>query len=265
MIAEESTSFGGVTHSIESYGLGFDLKWNMGWMNDTLRYFQKDPIYRSFHQNELTFNLLYAFSEKFVLVLSHDEVVHGKKSLLSKMPADYWQKFANLRLLFSYMICQPGKKLFFMGAELGQWDEWNCKAEVSWELLRFDAHAGLLRCVRDLNNFYKNSEPLYADDFSFHGFEWIDFSDSENSILAYLRKVPNSLKALFCVHNFSPNYYNHYNIPLRFTASLKEVFNTDALEYGGSGKVGLASHCYEDGVTIAISPLATMMYEVTWV
>jgi 1,4-alpha-glucan branching enzyme len=270
MIAEESTSFAGVSHPLKAGGLGFDMKWNMGWMNDSLRYFQRDPIFRTYHQNDLTFNLLYAFSEKFISVLSHDEVVHGKRSLLSKMPGDYWQKFANLRLLISYMMCQPGKKLLFMGAEVGQWDEWNCKGNIAWDLLRFPQHQGLQNCVQDLNRFYRTHEALYADDFSYQGFEWVDFNDSQNSIISYLRKVPGSHKALYCIHNFTPTYFERYYVPLRHVSHIQEVFNTDDVQYGGSGKAGLDAVCHRDGhghyngATIAVPPLATTIFEVTW-
>jgi 1,4-alpha-glucan branching enzyme len=269
-IAEESTSFSSITHPLANGGLGFDFKWNMGWMNDTLRYIQKEPIHRSYHQNELTFGLLYAFSEKFISVLSHDEVVHGKRSLLSKMPGDIWQKFANLRLLYSYMICQPGKKLLFMGGEVGQWDEWWCGAEVQWFLLNFPYHQGLQDCFRDLNHFYQKNEPLYADDMSFHGFEWVDFSDQSNSVISYFRKVPNSPKALFCIHNFTPTYYEKYGVPVHGVRKLTEVFNTDDMRYGGSGRVHGPVYCHADRhekfvrVDIALPPLATTIYEVEW-
>lgn len=269
-IAEESTSFASITHPLDRSGMGFDFKWNMGWMNDTLRYFQKEPIYRSYHHNELTFGLLYAFSEKFVSVLSHDEVVHGKKSLLSKMPGDLWQKFANLRLLYSYMICQPGKKLLFMGGEIGQWDEWWAGGEMQWFLLHFPYHHGVQRCVRDVNRFYQHHGQLFADDTSFHGFEWVDFSDRSNSVISYLRKVPNSPKALFCVHNFTPTYFEQYVVPLKHVRHLNEVFNTDDACYGGSGKIRGSTCCmanHEGMYThaqISLAPLATMIYEVEW-
>ena len=269
-IAEESTSFTGVTHSLSHGGLGFDYKWNMGWMNDTLRYFQRDAIYRSHHQDELTFNLLYAFSEKFISVLSHDEIVHGKRSLLSKMPGDYWQQFANLRLLLSYMFCQPGKKMVFMGAEIGVWDEWCCSYQLPWELLSYPQHAQLQRCVRDLNRFYKSHDPLYADDASFAGFEWVDFSDRGNSIISYIRKTPGTSRALFCIHNFTPNYFENYDVPLKHVQSLQELFNTDDLVYGGSGKTKRSAVCHKDmhgnycGATISLAPLATTIFEITW-
>lgn len=269
-IAEESTSFSSITHPLEHGGMGFDLKWNMGWMNDTLRYMQKEPIFRSYHQNELTFGLLYAFSEKFVSVLSHDEVVHGKRSLLSKMPGDIWQKFANLRLLYSYMMCQPGKKLLFMGGEIGMWDEWWAGGEMQWYLLKFPYHHGAQKCVRDLNHFYLAHDALYACDTSFHGFEWVDFSDASNSVISYLRKVPNSPKALFCIHNFTPTYFEKYSVPLKFVRQLNEVFNTDDMCYGGSGKIHRPAICIKDQsenfvrAEIALPPLATVMYEVEW-
>ena len=269
-IAEESTSFASITHPLNCSGMGFDFKWNMGWMNDTLRYIQKEPIFRSYHQNELTFGLLYAFSEKFVSVLSHDEVVHGKKSLLSKMPGDVWQKFANLRLLYSYMICQPGKKLLFMGGEIAQWDEWWAGGEVQWSLLQFPYHHGVQKCIRDINHFYQHHAALFADDTSFHGFEWVDFSDSANSVICYLRKVPNSDKALFCIHNFTPSFFDHYIVPLKHVRRLHEVFNTDDMEYGGSGKIRWAACCHADQhgnffqADITLSPLATTIYEVEW-
>jgi 1,4-alpha-glucan branching enzyme len=267
MCAEESTAYLGISHSILSGGLGFDLKWNMGWMNDTLRYFQKDTIYRAYHQNELTFGLLYAFSEKFLLPLSHDEVVHGKSALLAKMPGDDWQKFANMRLLYSYMICQPGKKLLFMGAELGQWHEWNCKEQIPWDLLQYERHRWLQRFFKEINHFYLKERALWERDFDTSGFEWVDFSDHHNCTISYLRKADKQL--LLCVHNFSPNYVPAYFLPLHAVQTLHEVFNTDREEYGGSGKINRKVDIIEDpakrrvGITIQLAPLATMLFEVT--
>lgn len=269
-IAEESTAFCGVTHSLQEGGLGFDLKWNMGWMNDTLRYFSKDPFFRTYHQNDLTFGLLYAFSEKFVLVFSHDEVVHGKRSLLAKMPGDIWQRFANLRLLISYMMCQPGKKLLFMGAEIGQWDEWFSGGEIHWSLVNFPPHMGIQQCVQDLNHFYKTHPALFADDHSYHGFEWVTCHDYRNCVLAYLRKDPSTPKAVLCVHNCTPAYFDHYELPLHHISHIKEVFNTDDARYGGSGKVKGIAECYQDDsghfvkAVISLPPLATTIYEVYW-
>src|SRR3990167_7316879 len=185
MIAEESSSYLGVTHP---EGLGFDLKWNMGWMNDTLRYFCKDPLYRAHHHDALTFSLVYAFSEQFVLVLSHDEVVHGKNSLLAKMPGPDWQKFANLRLLYSYMLGHPGKKLLFMGGEIGQRKEWDCGGEIDWPLLSFPLHAGLQKMVADANRFYLRHPQLWEQDGDARGFAWIDHTDAQRGVIAYLRK-----------------------------------------------------------------------------
>lgn len=262
MIAEESTSFTGVTHPVENGGLGFDMKWNMGWMNDTLRYFHTDMLFRRYHQNELTFGLLYAFSERFILVMSHDEVVHGKKSLLSKMPGDVWQKFANLRLLFSYMICQPGKKLMFMGGEIGQWNEWYCKGEIEWFLLQFPVHHGLQTMVKELNHFYLSNSPLWERDFDYTGFEWVDFSDESNCVISYLRK--GSHGQFLCVHNFTPNYVYDYYVRLRNASYVEEVFNTDAEKYGGSGKINHLPKLSYDGLRIELAPLATMIFKVNF-
>jgi 1,4-alpha-glucan branching enzyme len=256
LIAEESSSYAGVTHK---EGLGFDLKWNMGWMNDTLRYFSRDPIYRKFHQNELTFGLLYAFTEKFVSVLSHDEVVHGKGSLINKMPGPEWQKFANLRLLYSYLICQPGKKLLFMGGEVGQWNEWDCKANIDWRLLQYPFHQGMFEQVRDLNRLYLAEAPLWKTDFDWEGFEWIDFSDEQKSAISYLRKGGG--KSLACVHNFTPEYQPDYWIPLK-AKRVVEVFNTDASKYGGSNKLNESISIHPEGFAIHLAPLATMIFQV---
>jgi len=257
LIAEESSSYAGVTHS---EGLGFDLKWNMGWMNDTLRYFSKDPIHRKFHQEELTFSLLYAFSEKFMSVLSHDEVVHGKRSLLNKMPGPDWQKFANIRLLYSYLICHPGKKLIFMGGEVGQWNEWDCKAQIDWYLLQYPLHQGLYEMVRDLNHFYLNHSSLWEIDFEWSGFEWIDFSDVERSVTAYLRK--GNQQCLAIVHNFTPEYHENYWIKLGNVKGIKEVFNTDGAQYGGSNQLNATIECQSAGFAIHLAPLATMVFQV---
>jgi 1,4-alpha-glucan branching enzyme len=186
--AEESTSWGGVSQPTSSGGLGFDFKWNMGWMNDTLSYIEKDPIFRKYHQDQLTFSLIYAFSEQFVLPLSHDEVVHMKQSLLSKMPGDDWQKFANLRLLYTYMFGHPGKKLLFMGGEFAQWDEWTEAQSIDWHLLQWETHQGIQNLVKDLNKFIKTKPALYEVDSKWEGFEWIDLSDADNSLLSFIRR-----------------------------------------------------------------------------
>lgn len=266
MIAEESTSFLGVTHPIDQGGLGFDLKWNMGWMNDTLRYMSKDMLFRHYHHNDLTFGLLYAFSEKFILVFSHDEVVHGKASLLSKMPGDLWQKFANLRLLLSYCICQPGKKLLFMGGEIGQWNEWNCKNEIEWMLLNFPTHSGVQRMVKEINHFYLDHSALWDRDFNYENFQWVDFSDTQNSVICYLRKGHS--ETLLCVHNFTPSYHSHYVIQLSGYSQVQELFNSDHEKYGGSGKINGQPTVFknQDGfptaLQITLAPLSTMIFSV---
>jgi 1,4-alpha-glucan branching enzyme len=260
MFAEESTSFTGVSHPLAWGGLGFDMKWNMGWMNDTLRYFHKDPIYRSHHQGDLTFGLIYAFSERFTLVLSHDEVVHGKKSLIAKMPGDDWQKFANVRLLYSYMMCQPGKKLLFMGGEIGQWSEWYCKEQLHWFLLSYPTHLALQHFVATINRFYHNHPALWEWDFEGKGFEWIDFSDSKNCVLSYLRKSSHSY--LVCVHNFTPAFFSEYFIALPTLKKISEVFNSDREEFGGSGKINPNVKFDGYGFTTCLAPLATMIFEV---
>lgn len=262
MIAEESTAFSGVTSPVDYGGLGFDLKWNMGWMNDTLRYFSKDPIYRSYHHNDLTFGLLYAFTEKFNLALSHDEVVHGKKSLISKMPGDPWQQFANLRLLLSYQMCQPGKKLFFMGGEIAQWNEWHCKGELDWGLLGFLPHQGIQNMVKELNHLYLKSRALWERDFDYSGFSWVNFSDTENGVIAYLRK--SGSQEILCVHHFSPNSVPEYYLSLPGVASIEEIFNSDSEKYGGSGKINPQVKITQECVVFQLAPLATMMFHVKY-
>lgn len=269
MIAEESTSYQGVSHPLERGGLGFTMKWNMGWMNDTLHYFHRDPLFRTYYQNDLTFSLMYAFSERFVLPLSHDEVVHGKGALLSKMPGDDWQKFANLRLLYSYLICQPGKKLVFMGAEIGQWSEWHCSRALDWDLLRYDRHQRLQRFFKEINHFYRANSPLWEQDFDYHGFEWVEFADKGNSVISYLRKGKSNF--LFIVHNFTPQFIPEYFIRLCNVASIREVFNTDREEYWGSGKLNPKVEIMQDqkgkkeGVKLHLAPLSTMCFEVEFV
>lgn len=261
-VAEESTAFPQVSHPVSAGGLGFTYKWNMGWMNDTLRYFSKDPFYRHHHHNDLTFGLLYAFTERFVLVLSHDEVTHGKGSLLGKMAGDYWQRFANLRLLLSYQMCQPGKKMLFMGGEFGQWNEWDCKKELDWILLDFPIHRGLQQMVKALNHFYRDHKALWEDDFSHHGFSWVDFADSRNCVISYLRKGGG--EQLLCVHNFTPAYYGEYIIHLRHLKEAQEIFNSDAERFGGSGKAGLPVEILPHGLKIRLAPLATQIFRLVW-
>lgn len=268
MIAEESTSFTGVTHPVQHGGLGFDMKWNMGWMNDTLRYFSTDMLFRHYHQNDLTFGLLYAFTERFCLVFSHDEVVHGKNSLMGKMPGDVWQQFANMRLLYSYMMCMPGKKLLFMGGEIGQWNEWNCKSEIEWGLLSFPIHSGLQTMVREINHLYLDNANFWEKDFDWQGFEWVDFSDSANCVIAYLRK--SSQGQILCVHNFTPTYHGEYIVRIGGVQQASELFNSDDERYGGTGKKTPHPYIMRSpegqswGLRIQLSPLATMVYEISY-
>lgn len=233
-VAEESTAWPGVSRPTYLGGLGFSLKWNMGWMNDTLRYMAKDPIFRKYHHNDLTFSLLYAFTENFVLPLSHDEVVHGKRSLLDKMPGDMWQKFANLRLLLGFMYGHPGKKLLFMGGEFGQWWEWNSNASLDWHLLEFEPHRKLQAFVKDLNRLYRSEPALYQVDFDWNGFEWIDFHDWEKSIIAFVRKAKDPSDFLLFVCNFTPVPRQGYRIGVPEPGFYREILNSDSTYYWGS-------------------------------
>jgi 1,4-alpha-glucan branching enzyme len=234
-IAEESTAWGMVSRPTYLGGLGFGLKWDMGWMHDTLKYFAHDPVHRRYHHGELTFRLIYAFNENFVLALSHDEVVHGKSSLIGKMPGDEWQKFANLRLLYAYMYAQPGKKLLFMGGEFGQWDEWHHDRSLDWHLLQSDSHGGLLSCVRDLNRVCAAEPALHELDFDPAGFEWIDHSDADNSILSWLRKDKEASHPIVAVFNFTPVARYAYRVGVPHGGFWKEIFNSDSQHYWGSG------------------------------
>ena len=233
-VAEESTAWPGVSHPIYLGGLGFGLKWNMGWMNDVLSYMSKDPIHRKYHHDDLTFSLLYAFHENFVLALSHDEVVHGKRSLLSKMPGDMWQKFANLRLLYGFMYGHPGKKLLFMGGEIGQWDEWNHDRSLDWHLLQYEPHRKLQTFVRDLNHLYRSEPALYEVDFRPWGFEWIDCRDVESSIISFLRRGQDPDQVLLFVCNLTPVPQFQYRIGVPQPGFYREQINSDSELYGGS-------------------------------
>lgn len=237
-IAEESTAWPGVTRSTTEGGLGFNLKWNMGWMNDTLRYMGNDPIYRSYHQGTLTFSLLYAFSEKYVLPFSHDEVVHLKRSMVDKMPGDTWQKFANLRALYAYQYSHPGRKLNFMGNEIAQWEEWRESKSIDWHLLNHsDPHYGVQRLTRDLNLLYRHEPALHLADDSWLGFVWIDFRDALHSVVAYMRQVPESDEQIIVVANFTPEPRPGYRIGVPRSGRYVEILNTDNEVYGGSGMV----------------------------
>lgn len=266
-IAEESTSWPGVSRPTYTGGLGFTFKWNMGWMHDMLNFFQHDPIYRRFHQNQLTFGLLYAFSENFVLALSHDEVVHGKRTLLDKMPGDLWQRFANLRLLYGYMYSHPGKKMLFMGGEFGQWREWNHDTSLDWHLCEDEPHRGLQRLIRDLNRVYREEPALHEIDFDWSGFQWIDFSDADNSVLAYIRKAKSTQAAIVCLCNFTPMPRHHYRIGVPEPGWYRELINTDGIAYGGSnmGNGGgihtteTPSHGFPYSLTITLPPLSILL------
>ncbi len=234
-IAEESTSWPMVSRPTYVGGLGFGMKWDMGWMHDTLVYMSKNPIYRKYHHNQLTFRLLYAFNENFVLPLSHDEVVHGKGSLLGRMPGDDWQKFANLRLLFGHMYAQPAKKLLFMGGEFGQWSEWYHEESLDWHLLEFPSHAGLQRWVKELNRTYRTEKALYELDFDPAGFEWIDCNDTQQSTLSLIRKSRSTGEIILVVFNFTPTPRYSYQVGVPREGLWQEILNSDAEEYGGSG------------------------------
>ena len=266
MIAEESTSWPGVSHPVYTGGLGFGMKWNMGWMHDTLNYFAQDPIYRRYHHNTITFSLIYAWTENFLLPLSHDEVVHGKGSLLAKMPGDDWRKFANLRALFAYQWAHPGKKLLFMGSEWGQRAEWNADQSLDWFLLDHPAHRGLQQLVRDLNKVYNREPALYEVDFAPHGFRWIDASNAEANVIAFLRYSADGSRHLACLCNLSPVPRHGYQIGLPGSGPYLEVLNTDSEFYGGSNLGSLGEihvvpvpwHGLPNSAAVTLPPLATV-------
>jgi 1,4-alpha-glucan branching enzyme len=235
MIAEESTAWGGVSHPVHSGGLGFGMKWDMGWMHDTLQYMSREPVHRGYHHDELTFRAVYANHENFVLPLSHDEVVHGKASLLGKMPGDDWQKFANLRLLYSYMWSMPGKKLLFMGGEFGQWDEWNHDKSLDWHLARFDRHAQLQSLVARLNEIYVGTPALHELDHDPDGFEWVKLHDRENSVLSFLRHGRGDRAWVLCAFNFTPVVRENYRLGVPVGGHWQQLLSSDASQFGGSG------------------------------
>jgi len=236
-IAEESTSWSGVSRPTYTGGLGFGQKWMMGWMHDTLAFFQEDPINRKYHQGKITFSMVYGFSENFMLPLSHDEVVYGKGALIDRMPGDEWQRFANLRLLFGYMYTHPGTKLFFMGGEIGQTTEWSIEKGVEWWLTEHATHKGVQTLVKDLNAYYKNTPALYDQQFEASGFEWIEHQDSESGFIAYLRKGQAHHKPQVIVCNFTPVTRTDFRIGVPYGGQWKEVINTDAIKYNGSGVI----------------------------
>jgi len=268
-IAEESTDWPMVSRPTYVGGLGFGMKWDMGWMHDTLEYFARDPIYRKYHHDRLTFRMLYAFSENFVLSLSHDEVVHGKSSLIGKMPGDDWQKFANLRLLFACMFTQPGKKLIFMGDEIGQWQEWDHEKSLDWHLLQYPPHSGLQRLVQDAVRLYRGEPALYELDFDPGGFEWIDCNDSLHSVVSYLRRGRSTEDIFLVVLNFTPVPHAGYRVGAPRGGHWKEVLNSDAEIYGGSGQgnlggveaVSRAVHGRPFSLSIMLPPLAAVVFK----
>ncbi len=267
LVAEESTSWPAVTRPVHLGGLGFTYKWNMGWMHDMLDYMNEDPIYRKYHHDRITFSLLYAFSENFILPFSHDEVVHGKRSMIDKMPGDVWQKHASLRALYGYMFTHPGKKLLFMGGEIGQWREWNHDAELDWEVLGDPHHAGMQRWVRDLNATYAREPSLFEVDFEPSGFSWIDCHDHENSVISFLRRAQNPADTTIVVVNFTPLPRQAYRIGVPIGGAYREVLNSDAGIYGGSnaGNLGqmlavdVPSHGYAHSMTLMIPPLGFLL------
>jgi 1,4-alpha-glucan branching enzyme len=267
-IAEESTAWPMVSRPLYLGGLGFGMKWNMGWMNDTLKYFSTDPLFRKYQHDKLTFSLWYAFSENFVLSISHDEVVHGKGSLLGKMPGDEWQHFANLRLFFGYMFGHPGKKLHFMGSELGVWREWNHETELEWDVLNYPLHAGMQRWVKDLNAFYRTQRPLFEQDFTNEGFEWIDCHDWEGSTVSFIRKPKGEGTIILVVCNFTPVLRERYRIGVPRGGTWKEVLNSDAVAYGGGGQGNFGgieaeaaeAHGRAHALTITLPPLSTLFF-----
>lgn len=269
MIAEESTSWALVSKPPHTGGLGFSFKWNMGWMNDYLRYISMDPVYRKYHHNNLTFSIMYAFSENFIQALSHDEVVHGKCSLINKMPGDYWQKFAGLRASYGYMYGHPGKKLLFMGGEFGQFTEWDYQRSLDWHLLEYEMHRKLQNYVRDLNRLYKEEKALHEVDFSHEGFEWIDCHDSDRSIISFIRKGKDWHDMLLFVCNFTPVVYDDYRIGAPFYTFYREVLNSDSEVYGGSNVGNLGEvHAENYGIhgrpyslRLRIPPLAALIFK----
>ena len=265
--AEESTSWPMVSRPTDWGGLGFGYKWNMGWMNDVLEYMSEDPVHRKHHHDKLTFSMLYAFNENFVLPFSHDEVVHMKKSMLGKMPGDDWRKFANLRLLYGYMYGHPGKKLLFMGAEFGQGSEWDCNRSLDWHLLETESHQGIQRFVRDLNRLYTSEKALHEVDFQWGGFQWLDFKDWEKSVIAYIRRGKDPGDELIVLLNFTPEMWNDYRIGVPRCGYYREIFNSDSRYYGGSnqGNSGglpadsVPSHGHPCSLKLTVPPLSVLV------
>lgn len=269
MIAEESTAWGGVTKPTSENGLGFGFKWNMGWMHDTLQYLSHEPVHRVYHHNEITFSILYAWSENFLLPLSHDEVVHGKGALVNKFPGDRWQKLATLRALYGYMWAHPGKKLLFMGCEFAQNDEWSSDKSLDWHLTQYSEHSGVQKLISDLNSLYKNQPALWQRDVFSDGFEWLIGDDAAGNTLAFVRRSDGD-ELLICITNFSPVPHEQFNLPLPKFGELEEILNTDALIYGGSGVINtdikvreIAKRGFEHSTQIRIPPLGTVWLKLS--
>jgi 1,4-alpha-glucan branching enzyme len=268
MIAEESTAWPMVSRPVYLGGLWFGFKWNMGWMHDMLDYMSKDPVFRPYHHNRITFSMLYAFTENFVLPFSHDEVVYGKRSLIGKMPGDDWQKFANLRLLYGFMFGHPGKKLLFMGGEFGQWSEWNHDSSLEWHLLQYPFHSGLLRWLRDLNTFYRGQPSLFERDFDTSGFEWVDCTDSQRSVVSFLRMGKNSQERTLFICNFTPVPRHNYRVGVPSSGYWREMLNSDAPLYGGSGQGNdggaeaspLPVHGRQHSLNLTLPPLGILVF-----
>jgi len=269
MVAEESTAWPMVSRPAHLGGLGFGLKWNMGWMHDTLDYMSQDPVFRSYHHNKITFSLLYAFTENFVLPYSHDEVVYGKRSMIGKMAGDEWQKFANLRLLYGFMFGHPGKKLLFMGGEFGQWSEWNHDVSLDWHLLQYPFHSGLLRWIRDLNTFYRGQPSLFEVDFDSPGFEWVDGSDSQRSVICFIRKGKKPADMTLFVCNFTPVPRHNYRVGVPVDCHWREMLNSDAPLYGGSGQGNIGGvvatplpiHGRPYSLSLTLPPLGVVVFQ----
>ncbi len=269
-IAEESTSWPMVSWPTYTGGLGFNLKWNMGWMHDMLDYFSMDPWFRQFHQNNITFSMWYNHSENFMLALSHDEVVHGKSHIIGKMPGDRWQQYANVRCLFSYMFTHPGKKTQFMGMEFGQWNEWNVWADLDWQLLQYEPHKQLQKFMTDLNHLYQTEPALYSQDFAEAGFEWIDCSDNRHSVVSFIRRAKDSDEFIIAICNFTPQPHAHYRIGVPQQGFYVELFNSDAREYGGSNMGNLggkwaeewSTHNRRHSLNLCLPPLGVLLFKL---